>query len=468
MVIVAGWALGVSAGAQSVIYVNPSATGANDGTSWADAFTDLYTALASGSVDGPREFWVAAGTYRAGATEFRLRNAALYGGFGGHEERRDDRQPDVHRCVLSADRNGDDGAAFSNRGDNAATILGIEAPGESLVDGITFVGAREIAIEVWRRARIQNCVFTDNTAVYGAIKVLAGVVDISRCLFFRNRGGTWASAIDAGAYNIVSIDACSFHENLSALACVKNTGSRLTITNCVFTNNSRDQNGYAIYSNAQVSLESVANCTFFNNGARPVQFSADSPITNSIIWDENPLNLRPSRGAFSYCNVGFIPLPPGPGNVRADPMFADPAGPDGVVGTPDDDLRLLPGSPCIDAGNNDVDLDSSTPEIERLPAFDLVGRERFLDDPQTPDSGVGSPPIVDLGAREFRPPLAGDANCDGLVNNFDVDAFLVAMRGEAEYSRVYPACDRWNCDLNGDGAVNNFDVDPFVALLIGG
>jgi hypothetical protein len=39
------------------------------------------------------------------------------------------------------------------------------------------------------------------------------------------------------------------------------------------------------------------------------------------------------------------------GNITGDPRFVDPYGADGVAGTPDDDLRLSPGSPCIDSGN---------------------------------------------------------------------------------------------------------------------
>jgi len=38
--------------------------------------------------------------------------------------------------------------------------------------------------------------------------------------------------------------------------------------------------------------------------------------------------------------------------IDADPLFADPDGADDVIGTLDDDFRLKPFSPCIDAGLN--------------------------------------------------------------------------------------------------------------------
>ena len=59
----------------------------------------------------------------------------------------------------------------------------------------------------------------------------------------------------------------------------------------------------------------------------------------------------------------------------------------------------------------------------------------------------------------------GDANCDGFVNNFDIDAFVLALTNPAAYASAFPNCPIGNADLNGDGLINNFDIDPFVACL---
>jgi len=61
--------------------------------------------------------------------------------------------------------------------------------------------------------------------------------------------------------------------------------------------------------------------------------------------------------------------------------------------------------------------------------------------------------------------LPADLNCDGAVNNFDIDPFVLALTNENGYKQKYPNCDRKLADCNGDGAVNNFDIDPFVRLL---
>ncbi|MGE0480624.1 MAG: PQQ-binding-like beta-propeller repeat protein [Phycisphaerae bacterium] len=63
-------------------------------------------------------------------------------------------------------------------------------------------------------------------------------------------------------------------------------------------------------------------------------------------------------------------------------------------------------------------------------------------------------------------PRPGDLNCDGVVNNFDIDPFVLALADPAGYAAAYPACTRSAADANADGLVNNFDIDPFVELLI--
>lgn len=61
----------------------------------------------------------------------------------------------------------------------------------------------------------------------------------------------------------------------------------------------------------------------------------------------------------------------------------------------------------------------------------------------------------------------GDLNCDGVLNNFDIDAFIMALSDAAQYQATYPNCNIMNADINHDGLVNNFDIDPFVELLAG-
>lgn len=64
--------------------------------------------------------------------------------------------------------------------------------------------------------------------------------------------------------------------------------------------------------------------------------------------------------------------------------------------------------------------------------------------------------------------MDGDLNCDGVVNNFDIDPFVLALTNPVAYALAFPDCNRNLADINHDNAVNNFDIDPFVTLLTGG
>lgn len=61
--------------------------------------------------------------------------------------------------------------------------------------------------------------------------------------------------------------------------------------------------------------------------------------------------------------------------------------------------------------------------------------------------------------------MAGDLNCDGVVDNEDIDPFVLAITDPLAYQAAWPNCDLLNGDINGDGLVDNEDIDPFVALL---
>ena len=62
-------------------------------------------------------------------------------------------------------------------------------------------------------------------------------------------------------------------------------------------------------------------------------------------------------------------------------------------------------------------------------------------------------------------PCRGDADCDGTVNVFDIDPFVMALTDLPAYTAQYGCAA--NADCNCDGAVNVFDIDAFVSCMIG-
>lgn len=175
------------------------------------------------------------------------------------------------------------------------------------------------------------------------------------------------------------------------------------VVGCVFRNNRADSGG-AI----RASGGTIVGGTFTGNSARSggsvIHSSGETTtIVGSVIWGNQP-GAPPFSGGgaldVSYSNVqgGYA----GIGNIDADPLFVD---------VPRGDLRLAAGSPCIDAGDNAAippdtsDLDADGDVTEPLP-YDLAGGLRFQDDPSMPDTGSGTPPLVDMGAHEA--PAAGE------------------------------------------------------------
>ena len=141
----------------------------------------------------------------------------------------------------------------------------------------------------------------------------------------------------------------------------------------------------------------------------------------------------------------------GPGNIDADPLFVDPGHWDdhGTPADPSDDTfvlgdyHLLPGSPCIDAGTNDIDNPATT-EVETLPATDLAGITRVI------DGNRDGTATVDIGAYEYLP---GDVNYDGKVNVIDL---ILVRNSICRDPASSPAARK--ADLNNDGKVNVLDL----------
>ncbi len=59
----------------------------------------------------------------------------------------------------------------------------------------------------------------------------------------------------------------------------------------------------------------------------------------------------------------------------------------------------------------------------------------------------------------------GDLNCDGAIDVFDIDPFVLALTDPASYAASHAPCSVSNADVNADGVVDAFDIDAFVALL---
>ena len=245
----------------------------------------------------------------------------------------------------------------------------------------------------------------------------------------------------------------------------------MTLINCMISGNSTGGIGYGggIANDGYDNDVLIVNSTITDNtaGAFGGGISGPGTATNCIIWGNAPDQISTNYGspATSYSDVqgGWA----GTGNIDADPMFVDPDGPDDDPNTWDDnDYRLNGGSPCIDAGNSaampvdEWDLDGDGDTTERVP-IDLQGLPRFVDDPETPDTGAGTPPLVDMGVYEYQP----DCNTNGSPDACDIDCGTsggpcdVPGCGQSQDCNDNLIPDDCEADTDGDGAIDDCDDD---------
>lgn len=159
-----------------------------------------------------------------------------------------------------------------------------------------------------------------------------------------------------------------------------------SLINCILAGNTADDRGDGV-DVMHSSTAALTNCTFWDHGTViSYDYGTGNVInlSNCILWDQDTAIMDDGVDAvvtvtYSAVQNGYA----GAGNIAVYPVFADPA---------NGDFHLLPGSPCIDAGNN---------AAAELPATDMAGNSRRLDDTGIPDSGSGTAPIVDMGAYEF-------------------------------------------------------------------
>ncbi|MBL8879998.1 MAG: right-handed parallel beta-helix repeat-containing protein, partial [Phycisphaerales bacterium] len=499
------------------IYVDAGAPDGGDGFSWATAFNRLQDGIAlavewEGAVD---EIWVAGGTYyptddtdQYESFEIPTGYANLYGGFSGTETARDQRDWIANPTVLSGNIGGP--LPFDNTNWVLKMNQNLYGPDNAIVDGFTiYAGSGGVNGEQDRGAGLlmldgsltmRNCTFVGNRAETGAAAYVSrGTFTCVDCNFLNNVAGNNGGAIaaEAGSPNpapLVRLVNCRFHNNTAGFwgGALDFNATPATIVNCVFTGNDSEIEGGAIHAIFEGAALTISNCSFAGNttnlfgGAIGLDSGAHAELRNAILWDNHGApdwnNLMKSQISFdlasvtaTYSTVQFHTTGqlPGPGNNGLNPLFVNATGGDGYGGM-NDDLRLAAASPLIDAGDNSsvpgdfADLDNDGFIFEQTP-LDLDRHSRRIDDPTAPDNGSGTRPMVDRGAFERLPSgLIGDMNCDGAVNNFDIDPFVLALTDVAAYALQYPTCTPLNGDTNHDGVLNNFDIDPFVTLLTGG
>jgi predicted outer membrane repeat protein len=308
--------------------------------------------------------------------------------------------------------------------------------------------------------RFEACFFISNSADQsgGAVFALGANPAIALCYFSQNDALAGGAAVYSSSGNVRLIN-CDILQHFSSTALAGDNGADLTIANCLVA-----RNGVGVsvtnFANALIYNSTIAE----NTGTGVALDTGEGFIGNAIIWGNFGQQID-NQGAL--LNVQYSDIQggwAGTGNIDADPLFVDP---DGFDANPDNDFVLAVGSPCVDAGDNtrvpldNLDIDQDGDFNERLP-FDLNFLPRFRDIPSVPDTGNGTPPIVDMGAYEQFAATAdsdGDGipdtidNCPAIYNPDQTDADLDGKGDFCDNCPVHANPDQADCDEDGIGDV---------------
>ncbi|WP_206539804.1 choice-of-anchor Q domain-containing protein, partial [Psychroserpens damuponensis] len=406
----------------ATIYVDANATGTNDGSSWANALTDIQTAIDI-TTPGLSEIWVAQGIYTTGSSRadtFLITELVkLYGGFNGTETDITQRDPKTNVTVLSGDLNGDDSAILTNveatRQDNAYHVVTLKGNFNSgtIIDGFTISGANA-------NGALSNSCSTPATQQYA-----------------HDRGGAvYANPDNANRSVSALFNNCIIEKNTSSKIAVfstfspcgaSGTFSDVDFENCIIRDNysvgnqNLDYGASGTYSNSRYG--SLINCAIYNNesvnAASVVRLSASGGngsvcrvniINTTITKNSSGINKAMSLNNVSYCKIqnsiiydndGFQPIeqsgnaPTSNNNiVQGAQLSGNPSDPLFTNSTAND-FTLQSISPAVDAGN-----------VSYMPSHittDVLGHARVYNTD------------IDMGAYEYNPTL-GVSNVTGIDN----------------------------------------------------
>lgn len=308
---------------------------------------------------------------------------------------------------------------------------------------------------------VRDCIFDDTAEASSPFPAVICEIelDIANSLFLRRNAQEFQASVNAiyCARSVVMTECQFMNDESGALAqlggVIVSESGHVTATHCFFSGGT-GTGAINLINARSIQLASCTIASSFDSSEPELVASDELVMINSVLWagGSGIAWAAPKAHVNFNCLDGITNFPEGGGNIASDPMFVDPDGPDDILGTLDDDLRLAAGSPCIDAGDNKsaISLGLTT---------DLDGNPRFVDDPLTADTGWGVAPIIDMGAFEYQPPepsgLEGDANNDCVVDVNDISFVLFRLGTAGPLG-----------DANADGLIDVNDIS-FVLFRLG-
>lgn len=382
---------------RNVLYVNAAATGgANNGSSWANAYTSLDQALRQtntyGTACATPEIWIAKGKYYperdalGNATPLDNRDKSFYvskpvklvGGFAGFETTAAQRVAG-NTTVLSGDL-----GILSNNSDNAYHVIMSSA-------------------NAW--LQLDQLVVQD-----GSANGSASFVSVNGEDFAKNRGGGLLMKGGATITNTVFTNNAAGIGGAIFFDISSNSANAFRIQQSVFANNAATT-GSAIYLLAGTNHLLSGVTISKNTGASTIYKELSSALTvhNSIVANNSGRAINTTTGTTASYSVLQEYTGGGTNVTNANVQFLNdtlPAGPDGEWLTADD--GLIP----VSCNSNDASDFSQHQTGDK----DIVFNNRYVNLTYVPNTGAGGTPFIDLGAYE-NPFTADTSLFKGQIGN---------------------------------------------------
>ena len=312
----------------TVIYVDSTATGANNGTSWVNAYQYLCVALAAANAATTNDtIFIAKGTYYPTGSQTGSNRDSTFlitrGGikiYGGYPTGGGTRNIIANPTILSGDIY--NGTGINNNSDNSyhvMVIAGLAATADSVVvDGITVNagiangggsftygttvinqynggGIQAATNSGNTRIAFRSCTFSGNVASNqgAAMYNLGSAPTIANCVFSGNTATNQGGAV-ANISSSSTIVKCTFSGNNATNGGAMHTfSSAPTISNCTFSGNVATNQGGAMYNLG--AAPTIANCVFPGNtatnaGGAVANISSSSTIVNCTFSGNNATN----------------------------------------------------------------------------------------------------------------------------------------------------------------------------------
>jgi predicted outer membrane repeat protein len=312
--------------------------------------------------------------------------------------------PEIVRSTFSGNRANSGGGIYAESSN--ITLTAVRFDGNSAVidgGGLVIAGGR---------ITLRDSVLTGNLAQsYGAALVLnhayadiqfnefkgngsAQSIDQSITLNPFGGGALYTSGAVSGIFNANRLTGNAAYAGAGVY--IAGVASGFKVSNTLISGNTGSL-GVGVYINGQGSH--LSNLTVVDNrsgGGVFITNGSISTIANSIIsghglpndgWD-----LTGGQTASLTLEASIVSGRVLSSAIRVGSRVRQLTNP-----TLDAAFAPTPGSPAIDAGVNSA--------VPTSILKDLAGNARFIDDPRTIDTGVGTPPLVDIGAFEFVPKI---------------------------------------------------------------